>query len=812
MLKAAMAISLLLVSFPRMAAAQQEAREMLPEEAGLRLKFNNATLAIVLEDYGDKTGRTLLQAPNLPKVTVTLRSQTELTVDEYLKAIETVLGMHGIAVLKVDDKFAKVVPVASARQEAMPIREELAETPLRESGELVSQMIPLRHIDIHEAKSAVEALKHAYGQIHLFERTNSILVTDTSSNINRIMQIIRHIDQPIEASEVPNVINIHHASAADIKKKLEEIIADTAQEAKRATVPEPKKSGTPGVVRRTPPGVIRARQPVAREPNIVAEIIEQAERGIIRGRVKIIADERTNILIIITRRENMEYFFEPIIKVLDVETTPDVMIKVIRLEFAEAKTVADMLNELIGAASPKADAKPAVGADAETEEPGARSAALREYLAKQRVVPAATERKSKVGELSKENIKILSNERTNSLIIMARKSDLQAIEDIIKDMDIMLSQVLIEVVIFKITLLDSFERGVDWIQRAMITYDENSRQKRSAVVAFAGAAGGDKYRAGMKDPLSATALSDLSSVSGNLTYYFTFFGLNLDAIIKIIASDNRSKIVSSPVILTTDNKEATIHVTKEKYFFKGLKYVSTSGGTAGQWVDDVEMRKVGTKLTVTPHINEKKFVVMDITQTLEEEGAAQSISGSGGLTAWPTVDSSELTASVAVRSGETIVLGGLVAKSKIRNENKIPVLGDIPLLGNLFKYSKDVDSRDEVVVFITPHVLDTPEEIEAEAMRRKDQLDVDDIWPKSSGSKLVGRDRPADGKKKTKRRIVRKEAPAPDEVAVEEEPEPDPLLNLDPGLADFIKRQEKQWGGALRRVDKRMESDRSVEP
>lgn len=699
-------------------------------ETAPRLKFQNAPLDMVLDEYSEKTGRTLLQAPNVPKVNITLRSQGELTLEEYLQAIETVLGMHDVALLKVGEKFLKVVTMTQARQEEMQINETTEDMQLKETGALISQMIPLKHIDVAEAKKAIEPLKHGYAQIHVFEQINSILVTDTAANISRFMQIIKYIDQPAEVREEPNIIVIRYAKASDIQRKLEEIIADAQKQAQESTAPRQRTAGPPGVEKSgATAGVIRAQPPKPKETEGMAELLEEAERGIIRGKVKMVADDRTNILIIITRPENMK-FFDKIVKVLDVETEPDVVVKIIRLEYADADSVASTLNTLIGKAEkPGAAVAPPTG---KGEAEGA-SAALREYVERLQKETGAEKEKSKVGELSSANIKILPDKRTNSLLLMARKADLVTLEEIIQRMDMMLSQVLIEVVIFKIGLSKKYERGVDWVQRAMVAYQEKEGGERSPIMAFAGVGGSSEFRGSMQDPLSKGKLGDLTGASGNLSYYFTFSKLNVDAIITMIASDSKAQIMSSPTILTTDNKQASINVTKEKYFFKGLKFVSTSGSGAGEWVDDVESRKVGTKLTVTPHINEKKFVVMEITQSLEQIGEEQLV----GKTRWPTISSSDLTASVAVMSGETIVLGGLVGSDESESKNKVPVLGDLPLLGALFNSLRTGQSREEVVVFITPYVLDTPEDIHAHAARRRDSMIAPGVWPGGSGSKLA---------------------------------------------------------------------------
>jgi general secretion pathway protein D len=727
------------------------------------LSFLDADIDIVLEDYGEKTGRTILRDPKLPKAVITLRSQGDLSLDEYLEAIEAVLAMNGVAVLPIGDKFLRAVPIATARQTGMPIRETLGEDGLPESDAMVSQMIPLRNVGIEEIKAVLEPLKSPFGQLHLFERTNSILVTDTAMNVNRIIQVVQYVDQPAEAREEPNVVPIRYAKASEIKAKLEEILADQREEQrKKSTVPAVRTTGAPGVEQQlsTIPGVIRARRTLETEPEaIAAEIIEQAERGIIRGKVQIIADDRTNILIVITRPENMT-FFEKIIQVLDVETEPDVEVQVFRLEFAESEKVAGMLNDLIGAVADEGGASPAkTGREGE-------SAALREYVRRREQDTAEGEAgKSKVGQLSKDDIKILSDERTNSLIIMASRGDLGTLEEIIRDMDMMLSQVLIEAVILEVNLDDTLQTGVDWLQRAMISYKENADGTRSPVTAWAGRGGG-----GTLSPLDPTRLTTIDRFPGGtagLSYYVTLFDLNLDTVLQLVATDSRTRILSSPVILTTDNKNATIDVSTEQYFYKGKKYVG--GGDNPFYEDDVETKKVGIILTVTPRINERKFVVMEIEQTIDNVSGTQVINDQE----WPIVTTRKLEATIAVETGETIVMGGLVQNIDRNTRSGVPLLSKIPLLGIPFRNASKQQGRNEVIVFITPYVLDTPEDILADAKRRRDAVKAGGIWEKGwSDSKLADQPRETGWERLGRRPGEQHGDSPPEEGPLQAEPEP----------------------------------------
>jgi type II secretory pathway component GspD/PulD (secretin) len=274
----------------------------------------------------------------------------------------------------------------------------------------------------------------------------------------------------------------------------------------------------PGVIR--PPAAAPVPTPAV-DNTSSDDLLDMAERGIIRGKVHMVADERTNLLIIITRPENMK-FFEKIVKVLDVPTSPDVMVEVIRLEYSTAEDVASTLNTLIGAAKKDTAAAPVLpGRDALPVE---RVSALRDYVAQvqqERATATAAKvsdaQKSKLGELSADSIKVLPDKRTNSLLIMATKADMAAIREGIRGMDMMLSQVLIEAVIMEVELGGSIQTGIDWVQRAMVAYDTKNPVTRTPMFSFAGGGGGG----GNFTPQNATAMSTAGAISpgAGLTYY-----------------------------------------------------------------------------------------------------------------------------------------------------------------------------------------------------------------------------------------------------------------------------------------------------
>lgn len=715
----------------------------VPDASPNSLNFQEAATDLVLMEYAQRTKRTLLMTPNLPKPPITLRSNpaSPLTDEEFLTAIEQILNLNGIALEPIGDKFLRVLASAELRKYAPktsfpPEGVDISKDRYPENGSFVSRMVELKNIDIAEAKTVIDGFVRTGAQIQTFERSNSILVTDSTDNVNRILEVLGYIDRPIIAREEPNVIQIQFAKAVDIKTRLLEIVAEAESQAGgKTSAPTERQSGAPGTLIRPlpagvtlPRGAARAGTPAAANATIES-LVQDAERGVIRGKVQIIADERTNILIIITRPENM-LFFNRIIKVLDIETAPDVAVEVFRLEHALAKDVATLLNDLIG--NEKKDDSSAARTPPPGGPEGEKSQNLADFVQRRQAavtsvasVDSAT--KTKVGKLDKENIKILADERSNALVIMASLSDMEAIRELITSVDIMLSQVLIETVLIGLNFEDSLETGVDWVQRALKTADSSGKP----VLLFAGQGGGGSLTPA--DPLGMLSTPTVASEGAGLAYFLTALDLNLDVVLRAVASDSRARIMSAPVIMTQDNKEAVLEATVKRYFFKGKKYAGSGVEGGAVYEDDVEQQDVGLTLKVTPRINNKGYVVLTVEQTVDNIAGTQTVNGDE----WPIVSSRKMGSDIAVNSGDTVVLGGLAENVITDTKSKIPILGDIPILGWLFRSTRKVKTRSEVVVFLTPRVLNNPADVEDEARNRKAYLDTEGVWRSDwSGSRL----------------------------------------------------------------------------
>jgi general secretion pathway protein D len=201
-----------------------------------------------------------------------------------------------------------------------------------------------------------------------------------------------------------------------------------------------------------------------------------AERGIVQGKVKVLTDERTNIIIVISRPSNF-VFFDKIVAVLDRPVDPEVIVQVLALEYADAEAISGLLNDFIGAAKSESPRRPGWRRRRRGAIPDSRARALEDFVraraaAADRVRQAAGEgAASKIGQLS-PNTKILADKRTNTLLLMGTKSDIAALVEVTKKVDIMLAQVLIEAVILEVNLNNNTAYGVNWLQKSMTAYSQ----------------------------------------------------------------------------------------------------------------------------------------------------------------------------------------------------------------------------------------------------------------------------------------------------------------------------------------------------
>ena len=717
-----------------------------PKEAPA-LNWDAAPVDIVFQTYGEQVGKTILKDPAVPNATITLKSREgqKLSKEEYLEAIEVVLEMNGIHLEPYGEKLIRAVPRGKARKEGIPLYMDITDVPEdAKDGRVISVMISFKSIATDEAQKALENFKSDTGMLNVFERTNSILVTDTWQNIKRMDEIAKAMDISSPVLEQVFVYQVENASANDIKTALEQIVQESQKEQEKNGKAVQNNSGANfGMVNRAPLGGTRLlganrnqpEQPKPLESTVTA--MSDADRGMIRGKVLILADERSNKLVIITSKSNYD-FFEKVIKQLDVETTPDTVVKVYRLKYAEAEEVSDMINDLIGnAPSSKSNSKSNQNAAARGQGGTTRVSSPTGATAANTARKSANQRtgEAKPGELSKENTTVLADKRINGLVVMTNKELVPVVESIIEAMDVKLSQVLIETCIIEISLSDTLKTGIDWVMGGNVA--------ASAFMNHGQMIGGGGGNTQLGTFVNA-ATNAVNPIGNGIKYLMKSDKLNLAAVVEASKNDSRSKYVASPIVMTVDNKEATIEATANRQFLTGWSAVSSSYAGSGLPSPNYTAMDIGITLKITPKINPNGTVMLEVEEEYSQVSGKQSMLQPKGSTyEEQQIDvavTRKMSADISLENGQSVILGGLTTKTIAESESGIPILKDIPWIGKwLFSKVEQDEQRSELLVFMTPYVLDDAEAAQAEALRRKRVVSDPRPWDDNgwSASKLA---------------------------------------------------------------------------
>jgi general secretion pathway protein D len=302
----------------------------------------------------------------------------------------------------------------------------------------------------------------------------------------------------------------------------------------------------------------------------------------------------------------------------------------------------------------------------------------------------AGETKGKPAPVVAGKVRISADKATNSLIITADKEDYIVLEEVIKKLDIPRSMVYIEALIMEVNMDKSLDIGIDWQ-----TFGKTSINGKETVF-------GGGFREGFVQP---SELLKGGLTLGLLTEPITIAGVsvsNISAIVNAVKTDDDFRILSTPQVLTTDNEEARITVGENR------PYQTQSTTTqSGEGYLSYEYRDVGKILKITPHVTEGRLVRMIISLEVTNIDLTGTLATSTTL---PVTQKRTVDTTVIVKDSQTVVIGGLIDDSTTKNENKVPVLGDVPLLGWLFRKTSERNEKTNLYVFLTPRVIQNPAE------------------------------------------------------------------------------------------------------
>ena len=656
--------------------------------------FDNADVEIVVQAASEIAGFSYVVAPGARGRKVTVQTQGRIGSDEVFGVLLTILDVNGLAAVRTGNLY-RIIPREGAAQS--PVRtvvgRELPDT--ISADEIVTQIVPLQYVNAADMASLLRPFVAQQGALAPHRETNLLIVTDTASNIRRLLDIVKLTDVQVALEEV-QIVPIKHADAQEMAQLLTQLFASGRLRA--AALP-----GAPApAVLALPPGAPRA-----------AAVAEMASAGAERAPL-IVAERRSNSLVIHARKQEMETI-RRLIGELDLDLYGGQRVFIYFAENTKAKDLAGTLDAIYGkGAGPAvtgtqaaATGGPGVGGVAgglaaarpsglpPTGAAAARAGAARAAGAGPEEGPVAT------GE-----IRFIADEVTNAVIVTTYPRSWKEIDETLRKLDRMPRQVLIEVLAAEVTLTDDTRLGIEWAIRSG-RFDASFSRPVGSLGVIPG-----------QPPASLIPLGGIVAPPG--LNFFTFATDKFLAALNALAALNKVNVLSSPSIMTTENKKAVINVSRSVPILTsqqvpiGATPSATPGSQAIVGTQTVEYRDAGVILTVTPRIGEQSTVALDVKQEINDVGDPVPPTNS------PEFKKREAETSVVLLNNQTLVLGGLIQNRRTLIKNGIPFLSRLPVVGYLFGFTEEKIEKIELLLLITPRVVGTAVEAAriTEQMRR----------------------------------------------------------------------------------------------
>jgi len=661
---------LVLVAQP--ALAQDEVATGEEGEELVSLDFSDVELPVVIDTISRMTGFNFIYDDRV-RGRVTIVSPTQVTIDQAFAVFESVLKVKGFSLVLGPGNTYKVIPIRDVKESSIDTIKD--GRPSRNRDRFVTRLVPLRYIDAAAITQTIKPLVSKDASLVAYAATNTIIVTDSESNIRRLLSILDAIDVESYRNELA-VIKILHADANMLGQQLSEIYgAEVASAAGGATAAQ----------RRT-----RSRRRTTSTGSATAASAP-ASGGLAGPSVKILTDERTNSLLILSSRQQLADI-RKLVQKLDIPVTGGGRIHVYYLRHADAEELSETLNSLLSGAGSGGGARAGAAGGGAANVQSLRSV----------VTPLA------------EGVTVTADPATNSLVIQASKEAYETLRGVIDRLDVSRPQVLVEALIVEVDVTDSLDLGVTAALR-LINGDTDILFSTGAALLTGGSSG----------LLAAAVRSQAHDDPGdafNPTVPGDQNGTNLKLGISASKSDADVNIVSAPHILTSDNEEAEIRIGQNIPIVTGRTDAATGGESLSQAVS-VERQDIGITLRVTPQISEGDTVRLQLFQELTEvtESEAGNVEDVG-----VTLTSRKVENTVVVNDGETVVIGGLISESFTDAVSGVPWLADIPYLGWLFKQKAERLRKINLLIFLTPHIVRSADDLEQQTIRKR--LEMEDAF------------------------------------------------------------------------------------
>jgi general secretion pathway protein D len=676
-------------------ALAQEARPA--GDVLVTLDFQDADITEVISTIAKATGKNFLYDDRV-RGRVTVISPEPVTADEAYRVFESILAVKGFTTVPSPGGILKILPLRDAKEN--PIETVTGSHVAEDRDTFITRLMPLRYVKADAISDTIKPLVSKEATVIPYGPTNTLIITDSASNIRRLTNIIDQIDVSTY-QETIKLVPIQFADANQLVQQLGQIFGDDSG------------GSVPGQ-----PGVRRARAVVQQpQPGVPGVPGADTGGGAASSASRFIADERTNAIVVIATK-NVLREVERIITLLDYKRKGSGRIHVYRLRNADADEIAQTLSSL-------ASGSPGAGGGAGGL--GSRTGTTRTSLTGlgSTTNPAGTAlgglgggavggaSASAVAELG-DGVRVTADAPTNSLIIQASAEAYATLAEVIEALDTRRPQVMVEALIMEVNATPTTDLGAAWIT-TMATKDGSTLGVGSSSLGDAfGSVTGLATNAASPGRFATAFLGSTVSIPDPNNPGQTIQVPWIRALITASASNRDVNIISAPTILTADKKEAEIVVGQN--IPVPTSRLQAAGTTTDpnnpfQTSQNISRQDVGVTLRVTPQISEGDTVRLNVFQEISEV-VPEADTANTDTSLGPTTTNRKVENTVYVRDGEAVMIGGILSDVQTETESKVPWLGDIPILGWAFKGTGSSARKINLLVILTPRIVRDPEDLQ----------------------------------------------------------------------------------------------------
>jgi general secretion pathway protein D len=640
--------------------------------------FDSADVEVVIQAAAEIVGFNYVLAPAVRGRKVTVQTIGRIASSDVFNVLMTILDVNGLAAVRSGNLY-RIIPREGAPQTSVRIVVGRDANSSRPNDEIVTQIVPLKYINSADAVTLLRPFVAQQGAVTSHRETNLLIITDTAANIRRLLDILKLADVQVALDEL-QVIPLKHADAQELSQLLIQMFSTG-------------RLRTGGAALGAPPGAPAPAGPLAGPGAAVPSRPAGTDTGQGTERTPlIVAERRSNSIVIHARKQEAETIRQLIAK-LDIDIYGGQRVFIYFVEYSKAKDLAATLDAIYGRSGSQGTGS--AGAPPSALYPGAQPP-----LGAQgpRGLPAAGPRLAGAGPLEGESIQALADLRfiadevTNAIIVTTYPRLWKEIGETLKKLDRLARQVLIEVLVAEVVLTDDTKLGIEWAVRSgKFTFTNTQNSGGTTPV--------------LPPPSIIPGPGNLGAATALLPGFnmFAFAAGEFIAALNALASENKVNVLSSPSIMTSENKKAVINVSQSVPIVTSQQVPVSAGGNTGNSITQtVEYKDAGIILTVTPRIGEHGTVALDVKQEVNDVGANEPPPINS-----PRFSKREAETSVVLLNNQTLVLGGLIQNKKTFIRTGIPFLNRIPVLGYLFGATEEKIEKTELLLLITPRVIGT---------------------------------------------------------------------------------------------------------